>query len=86
MIPQLPDLPPYPASGTETERGQWLTLASLHMQAARITADQARMDQFTAGVDKFVAEFNKHLPPMGAMEFPQAVQLLELFGARGAQS
>lgn len=80
-VPTLPALPEYPAAGTDAERAQWLSLASLHMSAARIAADQARMDQFTAGVDKFVAEFAKHLPPMGAMEFTQAVHLLELFAS-----
>ncbi len=77
-IPTLPPLPAYPATGTEAERSQWLALANLHMQAARLESESAMRDQLAA----LTAQFAQVYPPMGAMEFSQVLQLLGLFAER----
>lgn len=77
--PTLPPLPAYPTTGTDVERGQWLTLAGLHMQSARLESDKATRD----AILQLTAKFSEVYPKMGAMDFEQAVELIKL--VRGAQ-
>lgn len=39
-LPTLPELGPYPAAGTDTQRDQWLRLAGLHVGRAQVQATE----------------------------------------------
>jgi hypothetical protein len=74
VVPALPPLPAFPASGTDVERGQWLTLAGLHAQVAKLESDRLTREAILG----LMAEFSKVYPKMGAMDFDQAVELIKL--------